>query len=160
MSKASAITACTDCVQGAADHDSDPLTPCVPCSDGTYSDKSGSTSCISCAHASGLQNSISASLVLSLCTAGICVEGATSCPTCARGHYDHDTDEASTCIPCPADTYQDEPGAADCTACPIGRASLPGSPSVDSCCAPGTNMQKAAGPPRPLIATRTIKSLW
>jgi hypothetical protein len=151
MTKVSAIAACTDCAQGAADHDSNPLTPCVLCSDGTYSDTSGSTSCISCARASGPENSISASLILSLCTAGICLEGATSCPTCARGHYDHDADEASPCIPCPADTYQDEPaGAADCIACPMGRVSLPGSPSLDSCCAPGSNMQKTAGPSRPL----------
>jgi hypothetical protein len=144
VSQVSDINACTTCAPGELDHDFNPLTPCIPCSDGTYSDKSGSTSCVSCATRS--QNNISVSLVLRLCTVGVCVEGATSCPTCARGHYDHDADEASPCVPCPTDTYQDEPGAVGCTACPEGRVSLPGSPSLDSCCAPGTHMQEAAGP--------------
>ena len=55
------------------------------------------------------------------------------CPLCIAGRYDHDADPVSPCENCPASTYQDQPGATACIRCPMGRASLPESPSADDC---------------------------
>ena len=60
-----------------------------------------------------------------------------ACSLCDPGTYDHDADAASPCEICPADTYQDQPGATGCTACPVGLTSMPGSSSLDACCPAG-----------------------
>jgi hypothetical protein len=64
--------------------------------------------------------------------------GSSPCSRCSLGRYDHDAHAASPCASCPADTYQDQPGATSCTACLVGRTSLPDSASADACCATGT----------------------
>ena len=49
---------------------------------------------------------------------------------------------ATSCKLCPAGHYSDQPGAADCSACPVGRTSLPGTSSADYCCAAGMQLTK------------------
>jgi hypothetical protein len=64
------------------------------------------------------------------------VNNQSLCLTCDPGRFDHDANAASPCENCPVDTYQDQPGALHCTACPMTRplAGM-GSFSVEECTA-------------------------
>lgn len=67
--------------------------------------------------------------------AGVCV--------CAAGYYYVD---ASACAPCPAGSYNPEPGdQVACTACPAGATTLPGATDIAECLCPAGTSAEAVG---------------
>jgi hypothetical protein len=118
------ITDCGWCHPGMFDDDLNPATPCESCSPGNFTSDP-------------------------LRCDGVCPIGthaprgsmvSKDCKPCNAGRYDDDADAASTCVPCPADTYQALSGTFECTMGPAGSVSSPGSHALENCCAPGTQM--------------------
>ena len=62
-----------------------------------------------------------------------------SCPQGTRSYINETVNtSATTCELCPAGRYSDQPDSVECTECPMGRVSLPGAVSLETCCAAGT----------------------
>jgi hypothetical protein len=113
-------------------------TSCELCPTGRYSDQPDATDCTTCPL--GRTSVLGSASAEACCLAGN-IGNQSSCSLCDAGRYDHDANAASLCNICPADTYQDQRGAVDCTTCPSGRASLPQAVSLDSCCPHGTQTE-------------------
>ena len=115
---ASAPTGCSDCPAGFSDDDSDPSTPCAPCTAGRFSAATAVAG--ACPQTCPVGQSSS-------------VEGATDgsgCEDCPAGTYAL----SGVCTPCAAGTFSTAAGASDanvCSAC--GRGT--GSPAGATACA-------------------------
>jgi hypothetical protein len=126
-----------DDLNGNASESTNASSACAPCPANTYQDQVGATICTTCP--AGRTSVAGSSSADACCPAGNTFIGSqTLCSPCDPGTYDHDADVASPCNGCPADTYQDQLGAVGCTACPMGRTSLPGSFAPNACCLAGS----------------------
>ena len=101
---------CEACAAGTADLDSDPFTPCVPCSVGEYAAAS-STTCTVCADAGQVDDDRDPSTP--------CVDEDVCIQYCEAGYEDADCADATACTPCPPHTWSTGGTSPDnaCTAC-------------------------------------------
>jgi hypothetical protein len=60
-------------------------------------------------------------------------QNSPACQLCPAGQHDHDSSAATDCVLCPVATYFAAAGGTNCTACPTGFSSSPGSTTGDSC---------------------------
>eukprot|EP01119_Soliformovum_irregulare_P005868 TRINITY_DN1760_c0_g1_i2.p1 TRINITY_DN1760_c0_g1~~TRINITY_DN1760_c0_g1_i2.p1 ORF type:complete len:862 (-),score=148.81 TRINITY_DN1760_c0_g1_i2:78-2663(-) len=144
---ASVDLGCQDCPVGSFGPRSN-LSRCLPCPAGSYQDQLGTTSCLACpANTSSPQE---AAISCSPCSQGLvsspgsqfctpCLSGSggpPDCQVCGAGY----SGDGYLCNLCPKNTYNSLSGQSNCTACPAGSTSPPGSMTLIQCspCPRGT----------------------
>ena len=127
-------------------------TSCTGCSAGSYA-VAGTSTCTKCAtgkYSSKTNSEANGIAICTSCSPGTYAanEGSGVCSSCASGTYHGGFGLTSnTCASCPGGTYSST-GAAQCTACPVGKYIFEmGSTSIDSCtnCTPGTYSESTTG---------------
>eukprot|EP00633_Aureoumbra_lagunensis_P004309 CAMPEP_0197314698 /NCGR_PEP_ID=MMETSP0891-20130614/34904_1 /TAXON_ID=44058 ORGANISM="Aureoumbra lagunensis, Strain CCMP1510" /NCGR_SAMPLE_ID=MMETSP0891 /ASSEMBLY_ACC=CAM_ASM_000534 /LENGTH=1427 /DNA_ID=CAMNT_0042803265 /DNA_START=275 /DNA_END=4555 /DNA_ORIENTATION=+ len=149
-------TKCTSCPPGSYSDIIGMRFTCKLCEPGTYQSESGLNSCLSCGsteiatseegatECTCLEGSYLEDSVCQICGPGTYSDtiNAESCQKCPPGWYtsnDHENDgsgvsfAASTCLPCPADSYSNDTTSALCMPCPDRLTSDEGSTSCDKC---------------------------
>jgi len=139
---------CLPCDEGSFQPVTGTNAPCLFCPSGTFSNATGSSSCIPCSN-----NTMAPTPGASACVP--CPSGflpsvnGTACDVCQVGHGGPDCDpcEPGTfknvtsmdlCTPCAPGTASGAPGAVECTSCTMGQvAPFPGMPTC-AACPPGT----------------------
>jgi hypothetical protein len=108
----------------------DGLTPCQPCSSGSYQDETGQTSCKLAEPGSFV--SFEGAVFAELCPLGTYQDeaGQSSCKVAEPGSF-VDFVGASASILCPVGTFTDVPGSAACTLCPYGTTTV--GPGATAC---------------------------
>eukprot|EP01043_Picozoa_sp_COSAG02_P042963 COSAG02_NODE_3699_length_6364_cov_1.588132_3_plen_1223_part_00 len=95
---------------------------CEPCSAGTVSTETDTTTCSACA------------------VGEYAPEGASTCSTCIEGQYDDDRSPITPCQQCSPGSFSSVAGATSCDGvCPAGKFGPSGSSNAEGCveCAPG-----------------------
>jgi hypothetical protein len=109
---------CKACSAGT--YKDDYVNECTPCSSGTYSNTTGSTSCISCSAIGGMtgESDSTSGSTYCLCLNGYGGDGSGGCKVCSAGTYKDD--DVNECTPCSSGTYSNTAGSTSCTTCGTG----------------------------------------
>eukprot|EP00048_Salpingoeca_helianthica_P013347 m.199678 g.199678 ORF g.199678 m.199678 type:complete len:2328 (-) comp15492_c2_seq9:42-7025(-) len=124
---------CSACAAGTADTDSNVLTPCATCPEGTFQPNTGVTSCPLCA-AGTIDHDANALTACTQCPVGTYTAAGSSrvCTQCGLGNSDTDNNPATPCVLCGAGTFVPVGSAGSCNnfVCPTGSVDHDSSPTT------------------------------
>ena len=127
----SAQTSCKFCPIGTA-QSALGSNSCQPCLEGEYQDQTGQITCKTCP-ANSTSSQGSTNINDCVCDPGYERVGD-MCIACLVGEFE----DNGTCMDCPINTYQDNPGENSCIPCPANSTSQAGSDDIGDCvCADG-----------------------